>query len=111
MVQFIELLKRIDRMSSRAAGSRDDAPMPSEIEDLLAEGYVQALTGEARSRRLGERLERLVHAIDEPGAAVEIRRLALQQCTLDRSVEDLRVRLFGMREHFIRLSGGRTEPD
>jgi hypothetical protein len=108
MAELGELLKRIDRLSSRASGTADDAQLLSEIEDLLGEGYAQALNAEARSRRLGERLERLVEIIDEPGAAVEIRRITVQRRSLDQRTAELRGRLSVLREHFVRLGGGRS---
>jgi hypothetical protein len=108
MAEFVELAKRIDRLSARALGASDDAQLLSEIEDVLAEGYIQALTGEARSRRLGTRLERLVETLDEPGAAVEARRIVLQRRSLDQKIGDLRAQLSVMREHFIRVGGGHS---
>ena len=103
---FSDLTTRIDGLSSRAAGVREDARLLVEIEDVLAEGYIEALRGEARSRRLGERLQRLVVITDEPGVAVELRRLALERRSLDAGVEELRTRLSILRRHFIRLGGG-----
>jgi hypothetical protein len=108
MAELRELLKRIDSLSSRASGATEDAQLLSEMEDLLAEGYLQALTGEARSRRLGKRLERLVETIDEPGAAFELRRISVQRRSLDQRIADLREQLAVMREHFVRLGGGHS---
>ena len=39
MAGFSELSTRIDVLSARAAGVREDARLLAEIEDLLAEGY------------------------------------------------------------------------
>ena len=110
MPEFTDLLERIDRLSSRASAAPDDARLLSQIEDVLAEGYVEALSGEARSRRLGRRVDALVERLDEPDAAVEARRLALQRRTLDQRVRALRERLAIMREHFVRLGGGHSAP-
>jgi hypothetical protein len=106
MAGFSELATRIDRLSARAAGVREDARLLVEIEDVLAEGYIEALTAEAKSRRLAERLERLVARIEEPGVAVEFRGLALERRSLDASIGELRAQLAVVREHFIRLGGG-----
>jgi hypothetical protein len=106
MADHAELLDRIDRLAARAARPRADDTLLSEIEDVLAEGYMHALTEEARSRRLTARLERLVETLDEPGAAVEARRLAVQRRTLDARIAALRTRLNAIREQFVRLDGG-----
>jgi uncharacterized coiled-coil protein SlyX len=108
MAGFSELATRIETLSSRAAGVREDARLLVEIEDVLAEGYIEALKGEAKSRRLAERLERLVAMVEEPGTAVEIRSLALERRSLDARIGELRAQLAVMRKHFIRLGGGHT---
>jgi hypothetical protein len=110
MVDYTDLLERISRLSSRASSAADDGPLLSEIEDVLAEGYVQALSGEARSRRLRERLDDLVERLDEPDAAIEARRLALQRRTLDGRTQDLRNQLALIRDHFVRLGGHAHAP-
>jgi len=99
-----DLALRIARLSSRAS---EEARLPEallgEMEDVLAEGYLKALSGEAGSRRLAERLERLVGSLDQPGVAVEARRIALEKRGLDAQVTDLRARLSVMREQFAQL--------
>jgi hypothetical protein len=108
MARFSELARRIESLSSRAAGAGEDARLLVEIEDVLAAGYIEALSDEAQSRRLGERLERLIEVIEEPGMAAEVRRLALQRRALDGRIGELRAQLSVMRQHFIRLGGGYT---
>jgi hypothetical protein len=110
MAGFSELATRIDRLSSRAAGVREDARLLVEIEDVLAEGYIEALRGEAKSRRLAERLERLVAMIEDPGMAVEVRSLALERRSLDARIAELRAQLSDLRKHFVRLGGGHIAP-
>ena len=108
MPEYAELLERIDRLAERADTPRADDALLSEIEDVLAEGYMQALTEEARSRRIVARLERLAETLDQPGAAVEARRLAVQRRSLDQRVSTLRTRLHPIREQFVRLGGGQS---
>lgn len=110
MAEYADLLDRIDRLAARAETARADDALLSEIEDVLAEGYMEALTAEARSRRMATRLERLVDTLDEPGAAVEARRLAVQRRSLDAAVRTLRSRLNTVREQFVRLGGGQSAP-
>jgi hypothetical protein len=108
MAEYADLLDRIDRLAGRAETAHADDALLSEMEDVLAEGYIEALSGEARSQRIGTRLERLVDTIDEPGAAVEARRLAVQRRSLDAAVGTLRSRLNAVREQFVRLGGGQS---
>ena len=92
------LLERIDRGRREA----DEWPIGEStrdaIEDLLAEGYIVALTCESRSRRLDERLRSLVEELEDEEAAREARRLAVQKRTLDSRVRDLRERLADLRD-------------
>jgi hypothetical protein len=108
MAEYAELLERIDRLAERADASRADHGLLSELEDVLAEGYMQALTEEARSRRIAARLAGLVEMLDEPGAAVEARRLAVQRRSLEQRTSTLRTRLNAIREQFVRLGGGQS---
>jgi hypothetical protein len=103
-----DLLERIDRLSALPSHGSASARLLSEIEDVLAEGYIEALTREARSRRLGQRLEQLVDRIDDAEVAGEARRLAGQRRSLDRRNQDLRARLAVMQTQFVQLGGGRT---
>ena len=108
MGEFADLLVRIEAACSRAVCRGRDERLAAEIEDLLAEGYIEALRAESRSSRLRARLDEIVDSIDEPEAAVEARKLALERHTIDRRVRVLRSRLQVMRSHFVRLNGGRS---
>jgi hypothetical protein len=108
MSDYAELLQRLDGLAARVDITRADDSLLSEIENLLAEGYMQALTEEARSRRMAAQLERLVVSLDEPGVAVEARRLAVQRRSLDQKISALRARLHAIREQFVRLGGGQS---
>jgi hypothetical protein len=95
MSEYSELLDRIDAQRRRALA----VPQPDvrdELEDLLTEGYLVALTGESRSRRLSERLETLAHKLDQ-GAAIEVRLVAREKRTVDQRVRLLRDRLAELR--------------
>ena len=101
-----DLMLRIDRLCSRASNARPTGPLLRDIEDGLAEGYVEALAGEARSRRLAERLEALAEIVEQPGAAVELARIVPEKRTLDAQVAVLRDRLAVLRERFEQLRAG-----
>jgi hypothetical protein len=98
-----DLVTRIDEMCSRASDARSGERLLTEMEALLAEGYAEALASGAGSRRLAQRLERLVESVDQAGAAVELRRTVLEKRRLDDEVAVLRGRLSVMREEFARL--------
>ena len=104
MTDFAELLERIDALSRRAS---PDAPapgcVPAELEDLLAEGYLAALTGERRSGRLAAELEELTRTIEDDSAAARARRLAIEKRTVDQRVILLRRRLESLRAELTRL--------
>jgi hypothetical protein len=103
-----DLLTRIDRLCSRAPRARPGDTLLSEMEALLAEGYAEALAKEAGRRRLAARLERLVEVVDQPDAAIEIRKLAREKRGLDTEIAVLRDRLRVMRERFAHLRARST---
>jgi hypothetical protein len=107
--EFSQLVDRIDFQCRRAAAAGPGAASACEqVEDLLTEGYLAALTDESRSRRIAERLEALAQSFGNEGSAVEARKLALEKRTLDERVRVLRARLRDLREHFTRLGGHST---
>jgi hypothetical protein len=103
-----DLLLRIDRLCSRAPSARPGDTLLVEMEALLAEGYAEALAKEAARRRLAARLERLVEVVDQPDAAIEIRKLTHEKRGLDTEIAVLRDRLRVMRERFAHLRARST---
>jgi hypothetical protein len=103
MAESIDLATRIQRLSARASTARSSDRLLAEIEDLLAVGYLEALSQEAQSRRLAERWEHLAENLDEQDAALEIRRIAVQRRGIDARVALLRDRLGVLREQFAQL--------
>jgi hypothetical protein len=103
MAESIDLATRIERLSARVSKARSSDRLLGEVEDLLSVGYLEALTHEANSRRLAERWEHLVANLDEPEAALEIRRIAVQRRVVDAKVALLRGRLAVLREQFVQL--------
>jgi hypothetical protein len=100
-----DLLERIELACTRASAAEQDPHLLAEIEDLLAEGYLEAMMADARSRHLGLRLEELVEQLDDPRAGTEARRIALERRGTASAARVLRARLSALREHFARLSG------
>ena len=111
MAESIDLASRIERLSARASTAPSSARLLSEIEDLLAEGYLEALRQDAGSRRLAERWDRLIENVDEHHAALEIRRIAVQRRGIDAQVGLLRDRLGVLREQFVQLRATSRPPD
>ena len=107
MSEFPELLERIDAQCRRALCDPRFS-VRRELEDLLTEGYLVALTGESRSRRMSERLETLAQTLDDEDAAIEARTLALEKRTVDQRVRVLRDRLAELRARA--AGGGRLQP-
>jgi hypothetical protein len=103
MAESIDLATRIERLSARVSKARSSDGLLGEVEDLLSVGYLEALTHEANSRRLAERWEHLVANLNEPEAALEIRRIAVQRHLVDAQVALLRGRLAVLREQFVQL--------
>src|SRR4051794_41719946 len=87
MTSHAHLHRRLDAVAARPDLRRN------ELEDLLTEGYARALDGEAQSRRLEQRLAKLLPDIGKPGGAKEIRRLTLQRRTVDQAGSDPRAKL------------------
>jgi hypothetical protein len=107
MREFADLEGRLEQIAHRAAGPDADAFLLADLEDLLSEGYARALAGDARRRRLDERLEELIARLDEPGVATDVRRLTMERRIMDRALKDLRARLGFVRDELIRHVGGR----
>jgi hypothetical protein len=102
MRDFTDLEQRLEELAQRAAGPDADALLLVELENLLSEGYARALAGDARRRRLDERLDELIARLDEPGVAGEVRRVTMERRTVDRGREDLRARLELVRDELFR---------
>jgi hypothetical protein len=103
MAESIDLATRIERLSARASTAPSSDRLLAEIEDLLAVGYLEALSEEAQGRRLAERWEHLAENLDEQDAALEIRRIAVQRRGIDARVALLRDRLGVLRAQFAQL--------
>ena len=103
MAESTDLATRIERLCGRVSKARSSDRLLGEIEDLLGDGYLEALTYEADSRRLAERWEHRVADLDEQEAALEMRRIAAQRRIVDAKVALLRSRLAVLREQFVQL--------
>jgi hypothetical protein len=107
MPDFYELKQRIDALCDRASSEHPNARLLVEIEDLLAEGYMCALHGDHRSRRLQRRFDALGEAVDAAEAAQELQRVVREQRIVAEATHDLRSHLAVMREHWVALGSDR----
>jgi signal transduction histidine kinase len=107
MPDFAELEQRIEALCARASAEHPDARLLVEIEDLLAEGYICALHADHRSRRLQERFDALVEAVDAAEAAQELQRVAREQRMVSEAAHELRSQLAVMRQHWVALGSER----
>jgi hypothetical protein len=103
MPDFADLETRIDCLCSRATSEHPSARLLVEIEDLLAEGYMCALHGDHRTRRLQSHFDALL----ESASHEELRSIAREQRVVAEATRELRSRLAIMREHWIALGSER----
>jgi hypothetical protein len=104
MRELPEIERRIEWLCSDVSSERANACVLAEMADVLALGYLWALRADAHSRRLGERIHRLLEELDDPQAADEARGLAQERRMIDVATQQLRVRLGALRSLYARLS-------
>jgi hypothetical protein len=107
MSEFTDLESRLDQLSAQAAEAQPDDGLLAEMESILSEGYARALAGDARRRRLVNRLAELAHRIDAASAAAEANTAAVTLSTLDDTLQSLRGRLDRFRADWLALSASR----
>lgn len=107
MPNFAELNERIEALCARARSEHRDARLLVEIEDLLAEGYMCALHADHYSRRLQQRFDALVEAVDAAEAAHELQAVARERRVVSEAAQELRARLAVMRQHWVALGSDR----
>jgi hypothetical protein len=107
MLNFADLKQRIDVLCARACSEDRDARLLVEIEDLLAEGYICALHGDHRTRRLQLRLDELLAEGDGGDAAHELESIARERRMVHEATQELRSQLDVMRAHWVALGSDR----
>ena len=96
MHAFADLHLRLDQLSAGPAGTPNAEPL-IKLESLPSEGYVRALSADARRGELLDRLVELARAPDHPPAAAEARAVAVDLSRLEEAVAGLRTRLARLR--------------
>jgi hypothetical protein len=104
MRELPEIERRIECLCSDLSSEWADACVLAEMGDVLVLGYLWALRADARSRRLSERIDRLLEEFDDPQAADEVRRLARERRAIDVATQRVRLRLGALASLFARLS-------
>ena len=100
---------RIEALTVKACAGEHDAALVRRLEDLLAEGYREALRLDRQRRRLDERMQALAGRTPLADAAAELRRLGREGRSLDRHAAELRSGLRVLRERFVALGGTRLD--
>jgi ADP-ribose pyrophosphatase YjhB (NUDIX family) len=98
-----DLLQRIDRLSARAQQRYAEPGIVAEMNDLLSEGFAQALKEEARLDELEQRLADVLSDVS-PARASELRRITVESRATQRGLDRLRTRLARMHERYIELA-------
>jgi hypothetical protein len=101
------LLDRIAALTVRARHSSSHAALLAEIEDLLSQGYTEALSGEARMVALEEQLDEILDAGDETRAR-ELRLVVREHRAVEGAVAQLRRALSELHGDFVALGGARV---
>jgi hypothetical protein len=107
MPDFDELNERIEALCARARAEDPDARLLVEIEDLLTEGYLCALHADHYGRRLQNRFDALVAAVDAAEAVHELQAVARERRVVSEAAQELRSQLDVMRQHWVALGSER----
>jgi hypothetical protein len=101
------LLDRIRALTARARRASSDQVLLVEIEDLLSQGYAEALSGEARMVALEERLDEILDTGDESRAR-ELRLVVREHRDVEGTVARLRRALAELHGDFVALGGAQV---
>jgi uncharacterized coiled-coil protein SlyX len=104
MQDLRRLHDRIERISQLAGRPAAAPGVIAELNDVLSEGYAEALLAEERLIRLEERLADGIESTG-PNRAEDVRRLATEYRTTTRQVAELRALLAALHERFLALQG------
>jgi hypothetical protein len=104
MREFADIERRIERLCTSASSGPVDSWWLAEMGDVLAVGYASAHRADAHSRRLAERIDRLLEGPQHPDAAEEAQRLAKERRSVEDAAHRLRARLDVVRKLFARAS-------
>ena len=94
-------------LTARARRASSNPTLLDEIEDLLSQGYAEALSGEARMVALEERLDEILDTGDESRAR-ELRLVVREHRDVEGTVARLRRALAELHGDFVALGGARV---
>jgi hypothetical protein len=103
MPEFGDLQQRIAALTERISSGPADEALLDAMEEILSEGYIRALAGDAEQRRLDERLEQLMLAPGDVDVIADARRLAQERQAIDTKTRTLRAELAVIRRRLIEL--------
>ena len=97
------MTERVMLLREQCLRSAPPETLLEQIEDVLSEGYGQALAGDAWSISREERLQQLISDVDEPFRARRLRLLAAEHAEFQRDLIALRRELAELRRDRERL--------
>ncbi|MBW3608896.1 MAG: hypothetical protein KY463_11160 [Actinobacteria bacterium] len=102
------MIERVTLLRERCARGARDEGLLEQIEDVLSEGYAQALAGDAWSNSTEERLQQRISGEGEPFRArrLRLRLLATEHAQFQRELVALRRGLAELRHDRDRLCVG-----
>jgi hypothetical protein len=101
MRDLAELEERMEVLCAQISSERPDTRLLAAMEDLLAEGYVCALRGDHRTRRLQKRFDAAVAAAH---GVEELQAIAREQRMVAEATRDLRSQLAVMHQRWLALA-------
>jgi len=105
VTDFADIEQRVATLQSRVASGGVDDAFLTEIDAVLAEGYLVALKADAHCRRLHDRLRALS---GEPPYTAEVAwELAREKLAVETSARELRARLRDIRAFAARQAAAR----
>jgi hypothetical protein len=104
MDEFASLHARIDRVLEHAREAPADGTVLQELNDVLCEGYAEALQAEAKLMRLEERLAERI-AAPRTDRTDDVQVLAGEHRSSEQEVARLRARLAAAHQRFVALGG------
>ncbi len=100
------MIERVTLLRGRCASSEPPEMLVDEVEDVLSEGYGEALAGDAWSTASEERLQQLIRGADQPFRARRLRLLAYEHAQFQRELVALRRELAELARDRDRLRVG-----
>lgn len=94
---LVTMTERATRLRAQVVGGSPTQQLLTEVDDALADGYAMALSGDAWSMRVGQRLHDLIVQAVGNDRDQRLRALSNERACCQRELDDLRRALVGLR--------------